>query len=111
MNQKEITLHEALLQIKQSVEHVESGICQNLLNIMGSGCFVQQSDWFDHIIKMWPKYSGNSMFPVPSGDESIPPDCAYVYCQNVWEGKYGELRKELLDFLIEKTQPNQHPVE
>ena len=51
------------------------------------------------------------MFPVPSGDESIPPDCAYVYCQNVWEGKYGELRKELLDFLIEKTQPNQHPVE
>ncbi|ASD52157.1 hypothetical protein KNT64_gp205 [Pseudomonas phage PspYZU05] len=52
------------------------------------------------IFPKWPKFSGRLNFPVPSIDECNP-GAAFVY-NDKWKGEYGDLRKELLDFLIEE---------
>lgn len=57
--------------------------------------------WFEQ----WPKFSGDISYPVPSTDKSL--DEYHIYCEynkddRLWTGEYGDLRKELLDFLIER---------
>jgi hypothetical protein len=89
-----MNLHEALLQVK--ADHTETGICDNLYML---GC----EHKINSLAMEWPKYSGCFWFPVP-GPEGYLASEAY---QNLpkWEGPYGDLRKELLDFLIERTNP------
>ena len=48
------------------------------------------------LFEEWPKYSGKPAFPIP-GDVT-----AYLSLP-LWEGEYGALREELLQFLIEQT--------
>ena len=61
----------------------------------------------------WPNFSGNIDFPVP-WERATPEYPAqrrapyYAFREkNKWTGEYGELRRELLDFLIEKTTPHE----
>lgn len=50
----------------------------------------------------WPRHSGRYFFPVP-GPHSSDPEIAY---QNgvfpLWEGEYGDSRRELLKFVIQQ---------
>lgn len=55
----------------------------------------------------WPKWSGDGTYVVPAPSwcqEKQDPHC-WAYCNlPAWEGEYGELRRELLDFLIEELE-------
>lgn len=48
----------------------------------------------------WPKYSGKFGYPIPRVDDV--PDYGFVYFTEgfLWNGKRGELRKELIQFII-----------
>lgn len=62
--------------------------------------------------KKWPKFSGIPSHPVPVPDSllnnyrksGIPSVEIYDTVLNKWVGEYGELRRELLDFLIEELE-------
>lgn len=97
----------ALRELRNSLNCVstihKSGICH--------GAWVHDSeivygflafDVMSHAMTKWPKYSGELGYPVPGVDGL---GAEYVYdavegC-NMYEGEYGQLRRELLDFLIE----------
>lgn len=55
----------------------------------------------------WPKFSGDISFPIPSTRKGGCPEDAYFGAKSLWNKrtKYGRLRWELLDFLIEATKP------
>ena len=50
----------------------------------------------------WPKWSGERMFPVPHPEGKCPQRAFYNL--PMWEGPYGALRRELLDYLIERLK-------
>lgn len=50
----------------------------------------------------WPKWSGERTFPVPHPEGKCP-QLAF-YNLPIWEGPYGALRRELLDYLIERLK-------
>lgn len=58
----------------------------------------------------WPKFSGNSSYPVPSLDPQMSPAQAFNIATNVrgrmWgrHNPYGALRWELLEFLIAELE-------
>lgn len=54
------------------------------------------------VMQQWPKYSGDMKYPVPSTEDLLGPRHMYINSKNLWTGEYGDLRKELLDFLIER---------
>ena len=55
--------------------------------------------------KEWDKFSGDELYPVPSPrhKNSTPYNTyrKYYESNDMWQGPYGELRKELLEFTIE----------
>lgn len=60
--------------------------------------------------RAWPKFSGNTVFPVPSPreprskkDEKYAPGNAWIDTHDKWAGNYGESRRELLEFLVNFT--------
>jgi hypothetical protein len=68
------------------------GIC---LNIAKYG-----HDDIHQYFTTWEHYSGEIEFPVPSTIEGVSPEAIYMQSNSVWEGEYGELRKDLLDHII-----------
>ena len=96
------------------------GICPNL-NLKFKTLTPNDADFFfnlgdleitetlQQICEDWPRFSGNSLFPVPVPDDLIE---EYGYCINSaadiyykegdkYTGSYGELRLELLQFIID----------
>lgn len=53
------------------------------------------------LFKLWPKFSGQSVFPVPGGFTAF---CRAAGTKYMWSGEYGQLRKELLNFMIEQLE-------
>ena len=105
---KKAELHRALQSIKEDGNQLEFGICKELLH-RNASLYLDAARWLERLWKKWPKFSGNPRFPIPSPDTG-PPGSAFY--QGVDEGtnwdkrtKYGRLRWELLDFLIEQTKP------
>jgi len=80
--------------------HENQGIYENLSKITDiyglDGC-----DVVGAYISGWYKFSGDATFPVPSPDDYELPYRAYGYLA-LWEGEYGALRVELLEFLIKE---------
>lgn len=104
-------LHEALKVVKLKVETgtVESyhAICA-AVDKLELDTFVPAADQLKPLFKRWPKYSGFEIYPVPSPDSARTSFEMFYYAQDkdaLWEGEYGALRMELLDFLIQETQP------
>lgn len=107
------TLLEALIQLKtKGPVRKDAGICWNIdLGIRS---------WFDkekikQAFTTWPHFSGNSSYPIPS---THYPDPSYAYdrTDNLWDRrtKYGRLRWDLLDHLIEyleKHDGQHHPAD
>lgn len=102
VDQKQILL-DALRVIKDTPPIVALGICPN---IDYATLYVENCD--DHAIQMlfkghaksWPLYSGDHNYPVPATSADTSATAAYYRAEHMWEGKYGNLRKQLLDFVI-----------
>lgn len=81
---------EAMIRVKGGeVDDYELGICFNTSQIVGDDDCVAY-DVIEYLSPKWHKSTGNPLTPIP-----------YV-CGNKWTGEYGQLRYELLDFLIEE---------
>lgn len=96
-----IALLKALIKTKDSPRPTW-GICQNvdrniLIDLGGyANCLTE-------LFKSWPKYSGNPSYPVPLPGYEYP-DNAYNDIDMLWEGAYGDLRRELLDHCISELK-------
>lgn len=115
----------ALKAIQVKPRQPQYGICNNLdwqLSIELGNNFVHEHSLpngepaytvITELSKKWPKFSGISSYPVPVPDslkpqyakQTIP--CEAIYddlSEHKWLGEYGELRRELLQFLIEELE-------
>jgi len=59
--------------------------------------------FMDYLSKQWVYYSGSIAFPVPSDNEFDGVDRFFVAVEtkSLWQGEYGNKRKQLLQFLID----------
>lgn len=71
----------------------EIGICNNI-----------DCDDLALLFKSWSKFSGCIEYPVPSPHGRESPLDAYYGYDNIWEGAYGKLRKELLQHCINELE-------
>lgn len=58
----------------------------------------------DAILRRWDKFSGDTVHPVPSDDPEYCPSEAYMAYHHrgtLWCGRQGELRRDLIDHLIQ----------
>ena len=84
----------------------QSGICGNvtllaeLLHVDDSAVWSYWAGVRQDIFKQWPEFSGDSTYPVPSGDRILPANDMYTLVHDLWENQYGEARFRLLEFLI-----------
>lgn len=113
----------ALKAMQIKVRDPRQGICSNLdwqlWMAFGSGVdhesYLGNGELASSIIpdlsQKWPKFSGFPAYPVPVPEGSNPLyTCMEMYDSvlNKWEGEYGELRRELLQFLIEELENRRH---
>jgi hypothetical protein len=91
---------DAFIRVKGGEINYEYGICANVDWNCISG--YNSDDVLVCLFPLWDKFSGNINYPVPSTDIGYSSECLYNYKDNLWEGEYGALRYELLDFLIEE---------
>lgn len=82
--------------------NLNNGICGNL-DYTNSDTFIL---WLKENVSEWEKFSGCSTFPVASPNSLYSAMDYYMKSRqrNVWEGKYGEDRKELLQWCISRIQ-------
>lgn len=80
------------------------GICKSLSQRNGLSYYTERGLLVE-IVKTWPKYSGESMYPIPCDgtDYTAPGEC-FNSVENLWEGTQGELRRELLHFTIQQCK-------
>lgn len=98
------TLLEVLLHIrKNGPKSNEHGICSQIYQLLECEDAQAAKDQFNQYAEKWEKYSGYSMFPVPSGRADQSPIQAYFGTIKHWDRRtrYGRLRWELVDFLID----------
>lgn len=85
-----------------------NGICTQLsgvaLTVLERGCLL-------HLMQLWPGSSNNANFPVPANKTDTSPKAAYhkymgSNTKQMWDRdtEYGQLRWELLEWLIEELQ-------
>ena len=53
------------------------------------------------LFALWPKFSGCAVYPVPGSGVAFS---RAVSSKRLWSGEYGQLRKELLNFMIEQLE-------
>lgn len=95
-----IELLKALIKTKAAPTNV--GICGNVnKNIQTHS--IRYGDYLTSLFMSWPKFSGVSAYPVPHPDYESA-NCAYNATEMMWEGEYGALRMELLDFCITELE-------
>lgn len=100
-------LLDALLCVKQVPrgQRRNLGLCQDCIKFCFPHYGMQAvTDRLHILFQLWPKFSGQEDFPIPdpSGKEDPYDIFSRTYSQeNQWYGPYGDLRVELLDFLIE----------
>lgn len=109
--------HENLLVVLGFLEDIKErpvgfhGICFNLNRKLDEfeadregihGLWVLMMWVADELPQTWEHYSGSYVHPVP-GVRGMSPREAYshhVQTRTLWEGEYGKLRKDLLDYQI-----------
>jgi len=95
MNKQEVL--KALVSLKEEIPNTCFGICWNTCHLLG----YRIDNWIDQKVVKWSKFSGNKIWPVPHPKKGCP-IVAFMRSENAWDGDYGQLRYELLDFLIEE---------
>ena len=76
-----------------------NGICLRVLANMPSQ-FLEFEGILREAFMAWPKFSGDIDYPVPSTTKGVSAKEMYLCTPNKWEGEYGQLRFELLEFCI-----------
>ena len=82
------------------------GICSNvnralyMLELYG----VSHNKELGKLFKTWPKYSGDPDYPVPCPVNDFSAQEAYNLAGGMWDGKYGELRVQLLNHCIQELE-------
>ena len=61
------------------------------------------------IFESWSKYSGDIAFPVPDPEGRGDAYTKYRQAGDMWEGDYGDLRKELCQYLADHIKENGLP--
>lgn len=95
-----IELLKALIKTKDSPRPTY-GICGNVSKNIQTH-WIGYGDYLTSLFMSWPKFSGVSSYPVPHPD--CESDCACSATPMLWEGEYGALRMELLDFCITELE-------
>lgn len=86
---------------------MRSGICTHATRDLG---YVSRCDVEGLVrarARSWPKFSGDNNYPVPGTPWCSARDMYYVSFGNaelMWDGDYGALREELLNWLIDTLQ-------
>jgi hypothetical protein len=98
---------QALICIKENgADDLGSGICDNVVEFLGDEYSIDSTNKvFKPLFPWWNKYSGDCRYPVPSTNDDLTPKGMFGYAADfgeLWIGEYGDLRFELLDFLIEQ---------
>ena len=103
--QKRETLN-ALKQIKAGYRGGDYGICHELDYCTESVPTDDLTCFIEAVSKKWSKFSGSTAFPVPCPKGGDPVSAFFRSSDKsaMWKGKYGQLRLELLDFLIEELE-------
>ena len=103
-------LLEALKHLKGDSQKC-GGICANVEDYIYSEYKEDPSDVAKTIGEMaqkWPKWSGSLNYPVPVPEKLVKSNVHTSYWAfgflPKWQGEYGQLRMELLDFLIEELE-------
>ena len=100
--------HSALLEVQKAVEsnRASTGICDLFSKaLLGEDhdLRIKLSKELRNLMRQWPEYSGDAVFPVPAPDGSCPETC-YVRARNLWGfDDYGRARRRLLAWLIAET--------
>lgn len=106
-------LLQALKEVQESPCHT-SAICTNVcvklrkLPQYQRNISQELDDMLACLFKKWSKYSGVPRYPIPSVTLELTAygqfDIVAIDRGSFWEGEYGELRKELLQFCIEQLE-------
>lgn len=106
-------LLQAFKEVQESPWHT-SAICTNVrwrLNKLPRyqrNISQELEDTLESLFVKWPKYSGIPSYPVPSVTLGLTAldqfDTVALDRSSFWEGEYGELRKELLEFCIAQLE-------
>lgn len=78
---------------------ISEGICYEIKNKFG----YRNAIHIDYFAQLWPKYSGDSLFPVPC-PVGGKPHLRYNKTNDLWNTKYGALRRELCLFIAERMR-------
>lgn len=100
-----------------AAEQTGYGICWALNNYVASQALLvpESSQVLDHtldvwyaekdaILRRWDKFSGDTVHPVPSDDPEYCPSeayMAYYFRGTLWHGRQGELRRDLIEHLLQ----------
>jgi hypothetical protein len=101
-----------------------SGVFAYMLAKTGNYITEQEQERFEALVSEWEHHSGNSLYPVPCPRDWYPKllddgmllqprvaaERVFIYAALnclLWTGTYGALRRDLLNFLIEKTSADE----
>ena len=114
-NNKEVTLaNKEVLQALKTIHHSKKhrlstiGICGAVKRYFEEGSdiivTIRDQDVLHRLMKDWPKHSGVTEFPICA--YGVSPMKEFEACMDMWNQKtpYGQLRWELLEWLIEKLE-------
>lgn len=102
------TLHLALLEVRKITKTSQSatGICDLFTEVLLNkdlDLHIKLSKELRDLMRKWPEYSGDALFPVPTPDGSCPETC-YLKAKDLWGfDDYGRARRRLLEWLIAET--------
>lgn len=92
---KLIALFEGWLDGSIKISDVDCGICSNVEDTIHVSC-----NEYNRHFRTWDKYAGNIDFPIPSTNKKYNSGQYYCRNTNLWIGKQGKLRRDLLRHLI-----------
>lgn len=101
-------LHLALLEMQKVVKTGQpaTGICDLLTKALIDKDYdlrVKLSKELRNLMREWPEYSGDALFPVPAPDGGCP-EAYYLKAKDLWGfDDYGRARRRLLGWLIVET--------
>ncbi len=89
--------------LEHGPERKSVGICSNLRDHMDEAgvCLEDGTSLLvSRLSTGWPKHSGDDEFPVPH--RRLPASSAYYELRNLWAGKYGQDRRDLVGWMRDR---------
>lgn len=94
-----------LRSIKVRRSNLVCGICNNIIREVDRGQEEEASELMVELFESWPKFSGDSSFPIVVGHLETDADAQYLSrnSDQLWDKgtEYGRLRYELVDHMID----------